>query len=64
MRTTDLEKLIKAGYTIIRADDYEKPCIKTFLGNFQWKSSDPFETQGKRDAAIEQMLKDPMVLLD
>jgi hypothetical protein len=50
MRIDDQDKLIKAGFCIIRKDDYPGPRIKMCTGiNGGWKTYKKFETKAERD---------------
>lgn len=48
MRIDDQDKLIKAGFCIIRKDDYPGPRIKMCTGiNGGWKTYKKFETKAE-----------------
>ena len=68
MRTDDIKKLVKAGYTIVRADDYPKPRIKTYgLSRGKrgvWLTLDNYDTKAARDRALAKMLEDDKTILD
>lgn len=65
MRIDDQDKLIKAGFCIIRKDDYPGPRIKMCTGiNGGWKTYKKFETKAKRDRTFALLLKDDKVIAD
>ena len=63
MRIDDQDKLIKAGFCIIRKDDYPGPRIKMCTGiNGGWKTYKKFETKAERDRTFALLLKDDKVI--
>ncbi|RHB24083.1 hypothetical protein [Bacteroides stercoris] len=65
MRIDDQVKLIKAGFEIVRRDDYPSPRIKMCTGiNGGWKTYKKFETKAERDKAFSLLLKDEKIIAD
>ena len=65
MRIDDQDKLIKAGFCIIRKDDYPGPRIKMCTGiNGGWKTYKKFETKAERNRTFALLLKDDKVIAD
>lgn len=65
MRIDDQNKLLKAGFHIIRKDDHPSPRIKMCTGqNGGWKTYKKYETKTERDKAFARLLKDDMVIAD
>lgn len=63
MSIDDQNKLKKAGFVIIRKDDYPKPRIKMSTGsNGGWKTYNTFSTKAERDRAFKQMLQDDKII--
>ncbi len=60
------DKVIKAGFRIIRKDDYPQPRIKT-KSNSQWSdwhTLAKFDTKAARDRAFAEMLEDGFTISD
>lgn len=58
-------KLVNAGFQIIRKDDYPSPRIKFCTGrNGSWKTYKKFETKAERDRAFALLLKDEKIISD
>lgn len=65
MRIDDQNKLVNAGFQIIRKDDYPSPRIKLCTGgNGSWKTYKKFETKAERDRAFALLLKDEKIISD
>ncbi len=65
MRTADLDKLKRAGYSIIRPfDNGTRPIIELYSGNQKWEHLAEYPTMEKRDAAIDEMLYNDYIILD
>jgi len=65
VRIDDQVKLIKAGFEIVRRDDYPSPRIKMCTGiNGGWKTYKKFETKAERDKAFSLLLKDEKIIAD
>lgn len=65
MRIDDQVKLIKAGFEIVRKDDYPSPRIKMCTGiNGGWRTYKKFETKAERDKAFSLLLKDEKIIAD
>ena len=65
MRIDDQVKLIKAGFEIVRRDEYPSPRIKLCPGiNGGWKTYKKFETKAERDKAFSLLLKDEKIIAD
>lgn len=65
MRIDDQSKLIKAGFEIIRKDDYPSPRIKMCTGiNGGWRTYKKFETKAERDRTFTLLLRDDKIIVD
>jgi hypothetical protein len=66
MNATSQQKVIAAGFTIIRADDYPNIRIKhKKQGSHQdWVTLEKFETKAARDRRMAELLQSPMVIED
>lgn len=68
MDTTSQEKVMAAGFKIIRKDDYPQPRIKIKAKgkalNIDWRTLEKFGTKAARDRAFAEMLKDGMTISD
>lgn len=59
------DKVLRAGFTIIRKDDQPTPRIKARLeGGKDYKTLQKFETKAARDRAFAELLKDETVISD
>lgn len=64
MRTCDTnEKLVAAGFIIVRPDDYPSPRIKQWVGDGAWKTLENYPTKAARDRALAVMLENPKTVL-
>ena len=63
MRTEDIKKLVKAGYTVYRAQDYSSYMILKF-NNDSWDLLCQFLKKENRDEALENLLRDDKNILD
>ncbi|MBQ2499152.1 MAG: hypothetical protein II523_03960, partial [Bacteroidales bacterium] len=63
MRTDDIKKLVKAGYTVYRAQDYPSYMILKF-NNDSWDLLCQFFEKENRDEALENLLRDDKNILD
>ena len=60
MRQSDnFEKIQKAGFKIIRADDAPSPRIKEWKSDSAWVTMEKFETKAARDRRMQELLQDP-----
>lgn len=58
-------KVKRAGFTIIRRDDYPTPRIKVSTGvNGGWATYKKYETKAERDRAFTLLLKDDKTISD
>ena len=66
MDRNSTDKVIAAGFRVIRKDDYPQPRIKAKKNTTgsDWCTLEKFETKAARDRAFEEMLKDPMTICD
>lgn len=63
MRQSDnFEKIQKAGFTIIRADDTPSPRIKEWKSDSAWVTMEKFDTKAARDRRMQQLLQDPHIV--
>lgn len=58
------EKLLRAGFTIIRKDDQPTPRIKVRSGHQSWSTLDKFETKAARDKRYKELLELNHVIQD
>lgn len=64
MGTNDQDKVIKAGFMIIRPDDYPNIRIKYRVGNGAWKTLEKFDTESARDRRLKELLKNILTIMD
>jgi hypothetical protein len=65
MNATSQQKVIAAGFTIIRTDDYPNARIKhKSHSSHDWVTLEKFETKAARDRRMAELLNDPMVIED
>lgn len=65
MRIDDQNKLIKAGFSIIRKDDNPTPRIKMCTGtNGGWKTLQKFGTKAERDSEFARLLNHEKTITD
>ena len=63
MRQSDnFEKIQKAGFKIIRADDAPSPRIKKWKSDSAWITMEKFDTKAARDRRMQQLLQDPHIV--
>lgn len=63
MSIDDQNKLKKAGFVIIRKDDYPSPRIKmSTVSNGGWKTHNTYSTKAERDRAYKSMLQDDKIV--
>lgn len=59
------DKVLQAGFTIIRKDDYPSPRIKArYAAGIDYRTYDKYETKAARDRAFSILLKDEKVIND
>ncbi|CCZ13792.1 MAG TPA: hypothetical protein H9937_04075 [Candidatus Alistipes stercorigallinarum] len=60
------DKVIKAGFRIIRKDDYPQPRIKTKINNqgSDWRTLAKFDTKAARDRAFAELMEDELTISD
>lgn len=66
---SNVEKLLNAGFTVLRRGDAREPIIKQALpcgslGNISWKTMEKFPTKAARDRRWKELEADPKVILD
>lgn len=64
MSTNDQDKVIKAGFMIIRPDDYPNIRIKYRVGNGAWNTLEKFDTKTARDRRLKELLKNILTIMD
>lgn len=64
MFTNDQDKVIAAGFTIVRKDDYPNIRIKYRVGNGAWSTLEKFDTKAARDRRLKELLKDNLIVED
>lgn len=60
------DKVIRAGFRIIRKDDYPQPRIKIKINNqgSDWRTLAKFVTKAERDRAFAGLLEDELTISD
>jgi len=57
MNTTDQQKVIRAGFILVRPDDQPSPRIKVKDGNgCEWRTLKKFDTKAARDRELKNLL--------
>lgn len=64
MNTRDQDKIMAAGFIIIRPDDYPNIRIKYRVGNGAWKTLEKFDTKDARDRRLKELLKNILTIMD
>lgn len=65
MDTQSQKKVIEAGFTIIRSDDYPQIRIKyKDEAHREWVTFDNFPTKASRDIAFNELLEQPNIIQD
>jgi len=58
-------KVLKAGFTIIRKDDQPQPRIKCKQFEFsEWRTLEKFDTKAARDRRFKDLLHDSNIIED
>lgn len=59
------KKVLKAGFMIIRKDDYPQPKIKyKQFGLSEWRTFEKFPTKAARDRRFKDLLHDSSIIED
>ena len=64
MTTRDQDKIMAAGFIIIRPDDFPNIRIKYRVGNGAWKTLEKFDTKAARDRRLKELLKNILTIMD
>jgi hypothetical protein len=65
MDATSQQKVIAAGFTIIRADDQPNIRVKVKdCRHKEWATLDKFDTKAARDRYMNELLKLPKIITD
>jgi hypothetical protein len=65
MDSLSQQKVVNAGFTIIRADDQPSPRIKCKMkGQREWKTFEKFETKAARDRRFKELMELSLVIND
>lgn len=64
MNVNSQDKVIAAGFKIIRADDQPNIRIKYRVGNGAWSTLEKFDTKAARDRRLKELLKDNLIVED
>jgi hypothetical protein len=65
MNATDQQKVIRAGFVLIRLDDQPSPRIKVKDDHgSEWRTMEKFETKAARDRKLERLLESEIILQD
>lgn len=64
MNINSQDKVMAAGFKIIRTDDYPNIRIKYRVGNGAWSTLEKFDTKAARDRRLKELLKDNLIVED
>ncbi len=65
MNQSSQNKVMSAGFKIIRADDYPSPRIKIKkAGQMEWSTLEKFETKAARNRKMQELLKSDYIIED
>lgn len=65
MNTTDQQKIIKAGFILVRPDDQPSPRIKVKdKQSYEWRTMKKFDTKAARDRELKKLLELDLVIQD
>jgi hypothetical protein len=65
MNTTDQQKVIRAGFILIRPDDQPSPRIKVKdERGHEWRTMEKFETKAARDRKLHRLLESEIIIQD
>jgi hypothetical protein len=67
MSTADQQKVIKAGFILVRPDNMPSPRIKVKDGHgqsFEWRTLAKFDTRAARDRELKKILESNTVIQD
>ena len=64
MNINSQDKVMAAGFKIIRPDDYPNIRIKYRVGNGAWSTLEKFDTKAARDRRFKELLKDNSIIED
>jgi hypothetical protein len=65
MNTTDQQKVIKAGFVLVRPDDQPSPRIKVKDDHSsEWRTMERFETKAARDRKLKRLLESNIIIQD
>lgn len=66
MHSLDRQKLLNAGYTILRSADIPTPRINVTEKSYgAWKCWKKFDTKAQRDLAVQRILNnEPKIIFD
>ncbi len=64
MNINSQDKVMAAGFKIIRTDDQPNIRIKYRVGNGAWSTLEKFDTKAARDRRLKELLKDNLIVED
>jgi thymidylate synthase (FAD) len=65
MNATDQQKLIKAGFVLVRPDDHPSPRIKVKDDqSSEWRTMERFDSKATRDRELKRLLKSNLIIQD
>ncbi|KAA6315748.1 hypothetical protein EZS27_033841 [termite gut metagenome] len=65
MNARDQQKVIRAGFILIRPDDLPSPRIKVKDGkSCEWRTMTKFETKAARDREMKRLLELELIVQD
>lgn len=64
MNMNSQDKVMAAGFKIIRTDDQPNIRIKYRISNGSWSTLEKFETKSARDRRFKELLKDNSIIED
>lgn len=60
--SNNYEKLVAAGFMIIRRDDYPVSQIKQWVSDSSWRTVENFNTKAARDRRVAELLDDNKIV--
>lgn len=64
MNQNGQDKVLRAGFTVIRTDDKPNIRIKKLKSAGVWETMENFPTKAARDRKIKELLKDDLTIED
>ena len=64
MDKLSVQKVLNAGFTIIRKDDYPAPRIKVKTKDKDWSTLEKFNTKAARDRRFDELMTLDLIISD